>query len=160
MDGNYLRDENPQGKTLREAYARYLLGRNHRETVTNGNGITVVEACQSYLDQCADNGAETTYQMRAGTLFDFGGCQPDTATGKPSKNERGEVRIHDGYGKLLVSELLPLHVDQWLAEHPTWKGGGELIFRRSNERSIILSIPSCCQKSRSRGKGREGKLPH
>jgi hypothetical protein len=40
----------------------------------------------------------------------------------PPKEPTRKDRIHDGYGRMAVAELLPLHVDQWLAKHKKWKG--------------------------------------
>jgi hypothetical protein len=43
--------------------------------------------------------------------------------GNPERLSKAIDRIHKGYGELAVSELLPLHLDEWLLAHPEWDGG-------------------------------------
>jgi integrase len=122
-DGEPLRDEDIDEETVREAHARYLLRRNQPELANKGDDTTVIQVCQLYLDYCKANSAESTYEGRVGILFDFCTGLPAGLRNKDrSQKEREAVRIHRGYGNLRVSELIPLHVDQWLAAHPTWNG--------------------------------------
>ena len=89
--------------------------------------VTIEDVCTAYLARVQDAGAEATLISRRNTLFDW--CyglpsrfiQVDEA--KPKSKPKQSDYIHDGYGLLPVSQLKPLHLDQWLQAHPTWKGG-------------------------------------
>jgi site-specific recombinase XerD len=35
---------------------------------------------------------------------------------------RQRPRIHKGYGRLPIQDIIPLHIDQWLNAHKDWKG--------------------------------------
>jgi hypothetical protein len=89
--------------------------------------VTVLELCQHYLSYCKATDSENTYRIRAIALFDFCTGLPahfrDEEGTKPksSKKVLDAARIHSGFGAKLAADLLPLHVDQWLAAHPTWK---------------------------------------
>ena len=32
------------------------------------------------------------------------------------------ARIHPGYGRMQAADFIPLHIDEWLRAHKTWKG--------------------------------------
>lgn len=56
-------------------------------------------------------------------LFDFCfGLPGRFRNRRASEKEIAEARIHRGYGRLRVSDLKPLNVDQWLAAHSKWHG--------------------------------------
>jgi hypothetical protein len=46
----------------------------------------------------------------------------DMGMTKEMKEEVAKARIHKGYERLPLQELIPLHVDQWLNAHKDWKG--------------------------------------
>jgi hypothetical protein len=136
--GNKLKDPKLPDRVVREAHARWLLGKDTQrqaeeiETIEETN-VTVLQVCQAYLANAKATGAAKTHHDRADTLFDFCfGLPPqfrrkDGKEAEPlttaRKREMADHRIHEGYGRLVVSDLLPLHIDQWLNAHPTWKGG-------------------------------------
>ena len=107
--------------------------------------MTLIEVCQHYLANTKANGAAKTYHDRADTLFDLCfGMPPEfrnKKTDNPPKFTRAQKeamaakRIHPGFGKFPVSELLPLHIDQWLNAHPTWNGG-----RRSRIQAVKRAL--------------------
>lgn len=123
-DGQPIREANAPAEVVREAFARHTLStREHSAEAVEQDQVTVAEMCRLYLDQCKANQSASTYSMRAGTLFDFCTGLPAGMRGKQFKKASIEAkRIHVGFGDKLVSQLLPLHVDQWLAAHPSWQG--------------------------------------
>jgi hypothetical protein len=69
--------------------------------------------------------------VRADTLFDFCFGLPPRFRAKDAtpkrltnelRKEAAKARIHAGFGRLRVHELIPLHIDQWLNAHKRWKG--------------------------------------
>ena len=134
-DGDRLREKNADPATIKEAYARYLLQRRQPQLATKGDDTTVIEACQLYLDDCKATGASSTYDTRGRILFDFCTGLPE---GMWQKEADKSKRIHKGYGNLPVSKLIPLHVDQWLAAHPTWNGS-----RRTKIQAVKRAINYC-----------------
>jgi hypothetical protein len=93
------------------------------------------------LAQAKATGATSTYQARAGILFDFCFGLPakfrphddptPPAKPKPTKDDY----IHDGLGKLVASDLKRLHVDTWLQRHPEWRGG-----RRTKIQAVLRAL--------------------
>jgi hypothetical protein len=98
------------------------------------NGVTIREVCYAYLAKVKDDGAMKTYKDRSDTLFDF-------CTGLPPRLRNGKDEpqpsdyIHKGFGELPVDQLRRLDIDQWLAVHPTWKGG-----RRSRVQAVKRAL--------------------
>lgn len=124
--GAHLKDHSIDHEVIKQAYARYLLTRNEQPAQLGCQHITVGEACQLYLDHCKGNSASSTYENRAGILFDFttglpAGLRAKAETMKPAS--LAKARIHQGYGNVSIADLKPLHVDQWFVAHPTWGGG-------------------------------------
>jgi len=95
-----------------KAYARYLL---QEDQPVKQTGLTVLEACQAYLDH-AQSGPPETYRLRAGYLYDlchgFSARFRDSAERPPAKD-----RIHPGYGGKPVAELTRLDVEKWVKAH-------------------------------------------
>src|SRR5262249_14166652 len=64
---------------------------------------------------------------RADTLYDFCTGLPsrfrDKENGKTPPIPTQDDYVHRGYGRMPISEFKPLHIDQWLHAHETWKGG-------------------------------------
>lgn len=133
-DGNRLRDKATPATVLKKAYHKIIVA--SATTVNSGPvppksesvkpACTVADVCSAYLAKAESDESQTTYNMRADTLFDF-------CTGFPARfrvRKKGEEpprkkvsdRIHKGYGDVLISDFLPLHVDQWLAAHKGWNG--------------------------------------
>ena len=133
--GNHIRDKDADPAVVKEAYARHLLESRKPEIAQTGDDTTVIEACQLYLENCRATGAPRTYESRGRILFDF-------CTGLPEgmwlKEADKSKRIHNGYGNLPVSKLIPLHVDQWLAAHPTWNGS-----RRTKIQAVKRALNYC-----------------
>ena len=79
--------------------------------------ITVDEICRLYLQKAKADGAKT-HDDRADTLWDFCTGFSPSIRRLPEIEQKAQMtpanRIHDGYGQLTVSQLLPLHIDQWL----------------------------------------------
>jgi hypothetical protein len=137
-DGTRIRDRETEESIVREAYSRWLVAKQAgEETATRaaeGNDqVTIEQVCLAYLANAKMTGSPKTYIDRADTLFDFcyglpprfrreDGSIADRLT-LALRNEMAAARIHDGYGRLPVSRLIPLHLDQWLNRHETWKGG-------------------------------------
>jgi len=129
-EGNPLRDKSTTSAMLKSAYRRIIA---QPEEAVNGEPIeslsayTVEDVCNAYLSKAEADDSESTYNMRADTLFDF--CTGFPARFRPK--QKGETkatpqpndRVHKGYGNLPVSKLLPLNIDQWLAAHKGWKRG-------------------------------------
>jgi integrase len=118
----------------------------HRRIVASGppaanevaNGTTVIDVCDAYLAKVEGDGATKTYNDRADTLFDFcHGLPPRFRSGRGKPQEKPEPAdyIHKGFADVAVASLLPLHVDQWLNAHPTWKGG-----RRSRVQALKRAL--------------------
>jgi integrase len=57
-----------------------------------------------------------------------------------SKQEREAQRIHAGFGRLRASQLKRLHVDRWIAAHPTWKG-----CRRTRIQALKRALNYCAE---------------
>lgn len=100
----------------KKAYARYLLEIDQQPA---RNGLTVLEACQAYLDHI-EPGHPETYRMRAGFLYDL--CHGFPARFRDSKVQPGaKDRIHPGYGRKPVAELTRLDIEKWVKAHAAWK---------------------------------------
>jgi len=98
------------------AYARYLLGVDQQPA---RNGLTVLEACQAYLDHI-QSGHPETYRLRAGFLYDL--CHGFPARFRNSKVQPGgKDRIHSGYSQKPVAELTRLDTEKWVKAHVAWK---------------------------------------
>lgn len=123
-NGEPIREQRTPQPVLHAAYMRSLAAKRQPAVEETGelDGATVETACKLYLDHAKANGADSTYRLRADSLFDFCSGLPAEARGKP-KLDRAKIKpIHAGYGKMLVRDLKPLHVDQWVAAHK-WAGG-------------------------------------
>jgi integrase len=132
--------------------------------------VTLAEVSRVFLQHIAANGAKTTYYSRANTLYDF--CMALPARFRPkngetpryTKSELAEMKRHrcnhPAYGEMPVAKLTPLHVDEWLDAHPTWKnsrrGRIQTLKRALNyavERHLIPENPIARYKvGRSRGR--------
>lgn len=149
-DSEHLKDPKTPERLLREAHARWLTERDkadrearraEQSRAKEAAAVTVLQVCQSYLANAKATGAAKTHE----DLFDFCfGLPPEFRTKNDKqqqpltaarKKAMAAKRIHEGYGKLPVVDLLPLHVDQWLNAHATWNGG-----RRSRVQAVKRAL--------------------
>lgn len=120
-NGQHIKDRQVDEAVLRDAYARWRLS---HDTTPEVSGVTVREVCQTYLAKCKATDRPKTFAMRADALYDFcTGFPPrfrkrDPGGDKTVKRER----IHKGYGDLAASELIRLHLDEWIIAHENWNG--------------------------------------
>jgi integrase len=113
--GNPIRSAD-SAEEAKQAYARSLL---QAAPPVKGKGLTVLEACQIYLDH-AESGHPETYRLRVGFLFDFcAGLPPRFRNSKVRPTAKD--RIHPGYGAKSVMDLTCLDVEKWVKAHPGWK---------------------------------------
>ncbi|MAT70866.1 MAG: hypothetical protein CMJ58_15230 [Planctomycetaceae bacterium] len=154
-EGQPLRDPATPTKVVSEAYARYLHEKNQQPDGPQNSAesrppVTVLQVCQAYLANAKATGSERTHEARADTLFDLCfGLPPefrDKGKGDAAplttdrKKQMAAKRIHPGYGQMLVTDFKPLHVDQWLNSHATWKGG-----RRSRIQALKRALNYCVE---------------
>jgi hypothetical protein len=137
-DGKPIKDRQTPQADLRLAYARHLTEET-AEPVPDDPTIIVV--CQTYLDYCQTHDSPKTFYNRAGALFDFCFGLPASLRDKDlPKQEREAKRIHRGFGGIRVSQLKRLHVDRWIAAHPTWKGS-----RRTKIQALKRALNYCTE---------------
>lgn len=168
-NGAPIREQHTPQALLQKAYVCYLADRDKpvddrvapAETVAED--VTVQEACGKYLNHAKASGAKSTYRQRADSLYDFctgwpaakrdksedGPPKPEAKTKtkrkskpKPKAKAKDEPkRIHAGYGKMLVSDLKPYHIDEWLAAHRDWKG-----CRRTKVQAVKRALNYCAKE--------------
>jgi len=143
-DGTHIKDSAASERDLKEALARHLLDRQQQPAKEPDADVAILEVCQAYLANAKATGAAKTHHDRADTLFDFCfGIPPEfrnkkNETKRLSEARRKEAeskRIHAGYGRKKVPELLPLDIDRWLNAHSTWNGG-----RRSRIQAVKRAL--------------------
>lgn len=123
-NGQVIRDRDANEKTVKEAYARWLLAREEEQARQPPNTCTVQDVCDAYLRHCKANARKKTFIMRVETLYDFcTGFPPKFRKGDPAGTKTpAKHRIHKGYGRLPASQLIRLHIDEWIAAHENWNG--------------------------------------
>jgi integrase len=143
-DGTHIKDSDASEQDLKEALARHVLDQQQPVEENPDAHVSILEVCQAYLENAKATGAAKTHHDRADTLFDFCfGIPPEFRNKKNEtkqlsaarKEEAEAKRIHKGYGRKKVSDLLPLDIDQWLNVHSTWKGG-----RRSRIQAVKRTL--------------------
>jgi integrase len=129
-NGGRMREQNVPLADVKAAYLRAISKLNEMPAEMDvaeaePSGVTVHDVCDAYLKQVKDAGAPATFISRRNTLFDFCLGLPSRfiENGKPKPKPKRADYGHDGFGRLPVASLKPLHLDQWLQAHPTWKGG-------------------------------------
>lgn len=156
-DGTHIKDKEADGHDVREAHARFLLDKQQAAKVQDQT--TVFEICEYYLRDAKVNGAPKTHADRADTLFDFCfGLPPgqrnkigpeafraaDTADPErltpERKQELSAMKLHDGYGKLAVSEFKKRHVTEWLNAHTTWSQSGRRTRIQAVKRAFNFAV--------------------
>jgi integrase len=111
--GKPLRIKTTSISDVKAAYQRIVANPGESE---NGEGVTVQEVCDAYLNNIADG---ASYKLRRDILFDFCTGYPPRFRGK--ELPPGE-RLHKGYAARSVAGLRPLDIDQWIQAHK-WTGG-------------------------------------
>jgi len=93
--------------------------------------VTIEDVCRVYLAEARDKGAHQTFLGRADALFDLCYGLPSRFRAKdgtptPMTNQRKDeakaARTHPGYGRMEAKHFIPLHIDEWLRAHKSWKG--------------------------------------
>jgi integrase len=113
--GDRLKDKDTPVAVVAEAYARHLLSRKDQPKSTVGEGVTLEQVCSYYLDRAERESRSSTVEKRADTLYDlcYGFPAKFRRKGKPTPADR----IHAGYGQMLVADLRPFHLEQWIEAH-------------------------------------------
>jgi len=143
-NGSRIREEDAAEEEIKNAYARWRLEIQEEEKrAAQAENVSVLDVCFDYLRHVKLHGAPKTHADRADTLFDFcfglpaekrnkvgsdpfrdhGVDEPAELTQK-QKRELAKLKLHDGMGGFMVSEVKKHHVTKWLDEHSTWKGNG------------------------------------
>lgn len=114
-----------------EAFDRY----HHLMAGQSPTGTLVSEVIDAFLDWCKENRAERTYvwhQDRCNSFWQF----------LKARN----------LNYLTVDELRPFHVEDWVAEHPTWNPG--------MRRGAMLSVQAAFTRAIKRGKLQSSPIAH
>jgi len=152
-DGAGIRLTERDAEGVKEAYARHLLARGKSTSV--GDDPQVGAVCARYLAhlkrQAGEIGKEprgvaSTFRNRGRTLFDFCYglpgeffCDGDLKK-RAAKGDAEAKRIHDGYGSLPVSELRPVHIDEWIEFHSGWTSGGQRTHIQAVKRAFNFGV--------------------
>lgn len=134
-NGSRIREEETPHDEVKAAFERWKeTGRTAEKTRADAAAdscVTVEDVCRAYLAEAQTNGAHQTFVGRADTLFDLcyglpGRFRSKDGKPKPMTQKRREemktARIHPGYGKMRAADFIPLHIDEWLRAHKSWKG--------------------------------------
>lgn len=131
--GEHLKDPDTPASVLEEAYALRVLARKKEVSspaqplLDDKNAKTLEVIIAAYLDHSKATDRSSTFDRRADFLFDFCYGFPGkfrSKDGKVAPKPTPEDRIHEGYGRLTVAELLPFHAQQWGDWHPGWADSG------------------------------------
>ena len=134
-DGSRIKDKGTPEEEIAAAYGRWKEAREAARKAAaqkpKSGKVTVEDVCRVYLAEASENGARETFLGRADTLFDLCYGLParfraKDGTPKPMTEERKKeaktARIHPGYGRMEATDFIPLHIDEWLRAHKSWKG--------------------------------------
>jgi len=124
-NGDRMQDKATPVAEVRAAYRRLMAKPDDELDEGLTDDPTVADVCSAYLTQVQATGAKSTLRTRTATLFDFCFGLPykfAPIDGKKRPKPKASDHIHDGFGRLHVSKLLPIHLDRWFQKHPTWKG--------------------------------------
>ncbi len=165
-DGSPIKDKETPAEQIQAAYERWKKARQATETtradVARHAHVTVEDVCRVYLAEAQANGAHETFLGRADALFDLcyglpGRFRSKDGKPRPLTEERKAkikaARIHPGYGKLSAADFIPLHIDEWLRAHKSWKGS-----RRTKIQAVKKAF-SYAQKSGLIPENRISKYP-
>jgi integrase len=120
--GDRLKDKNTPADVVKDAYARHLLTKKNPPQAVVGEGVTLEQVVSYYLSRAKDDGSRaSTIEKRSDTLYDlcfgFPAKFRETETRKPRSKPTAADRIHPGYGRMLVADLRPFHLEDWLNAH-------------------------------------------
>ena len=93
-----LKDARLADRTVREAYARWLVDQQQArqaagDAIIEDKTVTVLQVCHAYLANVKATGAAGTYVARADTLFDFCfGIPPEGRTTRDDVDRQAETR--------------------------------------------------------------------
>ena len=134
-DGSRIKDKETPDDQISAAYERWKdacrAARKARSDRPANGRVAVEDVCRVYLAEASENGARETFLGRADTLFDLCYGLPSrfrAKDGRPKpmteqrKKDVKAARIHPGYGRMEAADFIPLHIDEWLRAHKTWKG--------------------------------------
>ena len=134
--GEHIQDRDADPEAVKEAFERWKAATQAARAATDKAEqadaiVTLEKVCDLYLSYVEMTGAEATHYSRANTLFDL--CygipakfrrkngQSAQYTAEEKKAMQMERCNHPPYGNLPAVTLTPLHVDEWLKAHPSWK---------------------------------------
>ena len=125
--GTHIKAQDTPAELLQSAWIRHCSQRQEQtKKEANRDLTTIAEVSRLYLSHCKANNSPSTYRSRAWFLFNlvtgFPGRFRDKGNGTVMVKPAEKDRIHAGYGDLTISDFLPLHVENWLASNPGWKG--------------------------------------
>jgi integrase len=103
--------------------AYHTLMANGKPVAEHEDGYTVREVCREYLKEAKAKNSPQTYTLRKRFLYDF--CE-------------GKKGVHKGYGHLPITDLIGLHVKQWLDAH-NWDGCRRMAYQ-AVRRAIFYGI--------------------
>ena len=120
--GERLKEKDTPANVIADAYARFRLTHKDQPKSVLGEGVTLEQVCIYYLSRAKSDGSrDSTIERRADTLYDLCHGFPaqfrESDTRKAKRKPTADDRIHAGYGKMLVADLRPYHLEQWLDAH-------------------------------------------
>ena len=143
--GMHITDENAPDDIVKDAYARYRLGLDQRQRQDAlGEGTVVLRAVQDYLKHSQATDRLTTFNKRGQFLFDFCFGLPsrfwDYGVGRKVPKPTDADHVHPGYGAKLVSQIIPMDIQQWLDKHPAWGKSTQRIAIQSVKRAFNYGV--------------------
>jgi integrase len=142
--GEHLKSPEAEDEAKR-AYARWLLAKQEQaKRQANGDSALVLRVVQDYLAYCKTNNRISTFNKRGEYLFDFCYGLParfwDYDIGRKTPKATEADKIHNGYGRKRVGELIPMDVQQWLDKHPSWAKGTRRIAAQGLKRALNYAV--------------------
>lgn len=138
-EGNPLRNRNASQELLKESYACWVLAHRNGEKMTGRDDLRILDVCRYFLHYLRQSARPKGFKIRAEMLFDFCSGYPGRLHDARQIPE-GVRRIPEGFGQLLVSELTPIHVQEWLAAHAAWGATMRAMAINSLKRAINYAV--------------------
>lgn len=148
-NGVHLKAPDTAKEVLERAFAKRLLEREKDSvpvhTADDKDKKALEEIILAYLDYSKANDRAATFERRADFLFDFCYGLPgrfrDKGNGRKPAKPTAKDRLHRGYGKVTVAELIPHHAQEWLDAHLKWtKDGGKRFAMQSLKRALNYAV--------------------
>ena len=143
--GNHIKEGSTPDDVLKDAYARYRLGLDEQaKRKAIGGGAIVGSVCEVYLNHSRATDRETTFTKRGEFLFNF--CSGlsfrfwDYGIGRQVPTPTENDYIHSGYANSEVASLIPMDIQNWLDNHPTWGKGTRRIAVQSVKRAFNYAV--------------------